>query len=304
MWLKLTAEAVPPAVPGARGARRRRHLPRPVLRRPPGRARHGRAARGVPAAPVHRPAVPAPRRPRLRAGRDGPLRRAVRRHARASRRTPGTPPPSARRCSATSARVVAALGRKVARLAEVERFEEAAVHRDRLAAFVRAAARMQRLSALTGCAELVAARPARRRRLGDRRGPARPAGGHRGRRPGRGPAGRRRVPGRTPPRSSRPGTGRRRRPRPRRPSACCAGSRPPGTRLVSLTGTWASPTYGAGGVRLWAEAAEQRPRPARPVRRPPRHPAGAPAGRRGQPDRLCIMMLCALMRTTVDCPPT
>jgi DNA polymerase-3 subunit epsilon len=30
----------------------------------------------------------------------------------------------------------------------------------------------------------------------------------------------------------------------------------PGTRLVSLTGTWACPTHGAGGVSLWAEAAE------------------------------------------------
>ena len=55
--------------------------------------------------------------------------------------------------------VVDAFTRKVARLAEVERYEEAAVHRDRLAAFVRAAARLQRLSALTGCAEVVAARP-------------------------------------------------------------------------------------------------------------------------------------------------
>ncbi|HEU4912634.1 MAG TPA: DEDD exonuclease domain-containing protein, partial [Actinomycetes bacterium] len=54
--------------------------------------------------------------------------------------------------------LVAALSRKVTRLAEVERFEEAAVHRDRLAAFVRAAARVQRLAALTGCAEVVAAR--------------------------------------------------------------------------------------------------------------------------------------------------
>ena len=44
-------------------------------------------------------------------------------------------------------------------LADAERFEEAAVHRDRLAAFVRAAARLQRLVALTRCAELVAARP-------------------------------------------------------------------------------------------------------------------------------------------------
>ncbi|MGN6522891.1 MAG: DEDD exonuclease domain-containing protein [Actinomycetes bacterium] len=44
-------------------------------------------------------------------------------------------------------------------LAAQERFEEAAVLRDRLAAFVRAASRTQRLSALTRCPELVAARP-------------------------------------------------------------------------------------------------------------------------------------------------
>jgi DNA polymerase-3 subunit epsilon len=43
-------------------------------------------------------------------------------------------------------------------LAERERFEEAGVHRDRLATFVRAAARTQRLSALTRCPEIVAAR--------------------------------------------------------------------------------------------------------------------------------------------------
>ncbi|MEO6712091.1 MAG: DEDD exonuclease domain-containing protein, partial [Mycobacteriales bacterium] len=39
-----------------------------------------------------------------------------------------------------------------------ERYEEAAVHRDRASAFVRAAARYQRLLALAGCAELLAAR--------------------------------------------------------------------------------------------------------------------------------------------------
>lgn len=43
-------------------------------------------------------------------------------------------------------------------LAEQERFEEAAQHRDRLASFIRGAARTQRLSALTGCPEVVAAR--------------------------------------------------------------------------------------------------------------------------------------------------
>ena len=46
----------------------------------------------------------------------------------------------------------------MARLAADERFEEAGVHRDRLAAFVRAAARTQRLAALTRCPEVVAAR--------------------------------------------------------------------------------------------------------------------------------------------------
>jgi DNA polymerase-3 subunit epsilon len=29
-----------------------------------------------------------------------------------------------------------------------------------------------------------------------------------------------------------------------------------GVRLVGLDGTWASPAYGAGGVRVWADAAE------------------------------------------------
>ena len=43
-------------------------------------------------------------------------------------------------------------------LAADERFEEAGTHRDRLASFVRAAARTQRLGALSGCPEVVAAR--------------------------------------------------------------------------------------------------------------------------------------------------
>ncbi|MCR1781685.1 DEDD exonuclease domain-containing protein [Nocardioides carbamazepini] len=43
-------------------------------------------------------------------------------------------------------------------LAAQERFEEAAHHRDRLADFVRAAARTQRLTALTSCPEVIAAR--------------------------------------------------------------------------------------------------------------------------------------------------
>ncbi len=54
--------------------------------------------------------------------------------------------------------VVEAVNAKMAALAAEERFEEAGVHRDRLAAFVRAAARTQRLTSLTHCPEVVATR--------------------------------------------------------------------------------------------------------------------------------------------------
>jgi DNA polymerase-3 subunit epsilon len=51
------------------------------------------------------------------------------------------------------------LRHKLAALSEAERFERAAVVRDRIATVVRACARMQRLVALTSISELVAARP-------------------------------------------------------------------------------------------------------------------------------------------------
>jgi DNA polymerase III subunit epsilon len=54
--------------------------------------------------------------------------------------------------------VLRAVETKMASLANACRFEDAAVHRDRLTAFVRAAARRQRLSALTRCPEVVGAR--------------------------------------------------------------------------------------------------------------------------------------------------
>jgi DNA polymerase-3 subunit epsilon len=54
--------------------------------------------------------------------------------------------------------VLAALLRRAAAQATQQRFEEAAVHRDRLLAFVRAAQRTQRLTPLATSAELVAAR--------------------------------------------------------------------------------------------------------------------------------------------------
>jgi DNA polymerase-3 subunit epsilon len=54
--------------------------------------------------------------------------------------------------------VVDAINHRMELLAADERFEEAGVHRDRLAAFVRAAARTQRLTALSRCPEIVATR--------------------------------------------------------------------------------------------------------------------------------------------------
>ena len=54
--------------------------------------------------------------------------------------------------------VVDAINERMRSLADVERFEEAVVQRDRLATFVRAAARTQRLSAVARCSEIVAAR--------------------------------------------------------------------------------------------------------------------------------------------------
>jgi DNA polymerase-3 subunit epsilon len=56
--------------------------------------------------------------------------------------------------------VIETITARMSALAEAERFEGAGVHRDRLAAFLRAAARTQRLSALSRCAEIVAARRA------------------------------------------------------------------------------------------------------------------------------------------------
>ena len=54
--------------------------------------------------------------------------------------------------------VVDSLSRRMAALAQDERFEEAGSWRDRLSAFLRGVARTQRLRALTRCAEVVAAR--------------------------------------------------------------------------------------------------------------------------------------------------
>jgi DNA polymerase-3 subunit epsilon len=56
--------------------------------------------------------------------------------------------------------VVEALLARMRALSRAQRYEEAAVARGRMTALLRASVRMQRLAALTGIAELVAARPA------------------------------------------------------------------------------------------------------------------------------------------------
>lgn len=73
-----------------------------------------------------------------------------------------------------SRQVMARLRERMATLSEQERFEDARTVRDRTLSLVRGAARAQRMDPLARTAELVAARRASpRRRLGDRRCPAR-----------------------------------------------------------------------------------------------------------------------------------
>ncbi len=174
--------------------------------------------------------------------------------------------------------VVAALTARIEALAGAERYEDAAAQRDRLTAFVRAAARLQRLTALTGVAQLVAARPTTD--LGWEVAVVRSG---------------RLVAAGTIPRGAHPGpyvdalvaTAETVLPGPGPLPAATAEEvecvlrwlELPGTRLVRLEGTWASPAFGAGGRRAWLDAAqgaraEVRPfddrRGLRPVARPAR----------------------------------
>ena len=162
-------------------------------------------------------------------------------------------------------------------LAADERFEEAGVHRDRLAAFVRAAARTQRLTALTRCPEVVAAR-----REDDGRWAVHVVRYGRLAAAGVIPPGadahalRRRACGR-PPRPSRPRPGRCRPRPPRRPRRCCAGWSPTGVRLVDVEGEWTCPVAGATRHLALHDAVDQSRRLAGALRRPPRPHDRAPA---------------------------
>ena len=146
------------ALPRAQGARRRRRLPRSVLLEEDGREVPGRPARDLP-----RPAVQRTASPRRRPGRPASWPRWAGASPPATARpTPRPTPPIVRQLRDTLLRrpdeVVEAINQRMTALADLERFEEAGIHRDRLATFVRAAARTQRLSALTRCPEIVAAR--------------------------------------------------------------------------------------------------------------------------------------------------
>ncbi len=150
--------------------------------------------------------------------------------------------------------VVAAARGRITRLAAEMRYEEAAAERDRLAAFVRGAARCQRLTALAGIAQLVAARPAfdggwelhvvRHGRLA--------------------------AAGTSPPRAHptpyvealvataetvRPGVGAAPRATAEEMECVLRWLESPGVRLVEVDGTWSCPAHGAEGVRGWIEDA-------------------------------------------------
>jgi DNA polymerase-3 subunit epsilon len=154
--------------------------------------------------------------------------------------------------------VVAAAQSRIDRLTAQLRFEEAAVQRDRLAAFIRGAARCQRLSALAGLAQLVAARPAfdggwelhvvRHGRLA--------------------------AAGTVPPNAHpvpyvealvataetvRPGIGATPRASAEEMECVLRWLESPGVRLVEVDGTWTCPPHGAESVRRWIENAAARP---------------------------------------------
>jgi DNA polymerase-3 subunit epsilon len=172
--------------------------------------------------------------------------------------------------------VVVALTDRIHALAADERYEDAASHRDRLSAFVRTVARLQRLRALTAVEELVAARPTAD--LGWEVSVVRqgrlvaagivPRGAHPGPYvdalvataetvlPGIGP-----LPAATA----------------EEVHLVLRWLEQPATRLVRLRGQWASPAFGAGAQRAWLEFESRetsRPfedrRGLRPVARPAR----------------------------------
>jgi DNA polymerase-3 subunit epsilon len=159
--------------------------------------------------------------------------------------------------------VLEAARRRMARLGVQQRYEEAAGHRDRATAFVRTAARMQRLAALSGAAELVGARPSFN-------------GGwdlcvvRHGRLVGASVA----PPGAAPrpyidalvasAEVVTPGPGPLAAASAEEMERILAWLAEPGARLVELDGQWCSPVPGAGGLQTWLDRADAGRNAARP----------------------------------------
>ncbi|HEX4015607.1 MAG TPA: DEDD exonuclease domain-containing protein [Frankiaceae bacterium] len=185
--------------------------------------------------------------------------------------------------------VVDALRQRMDRLSGAGRFEDAGRHRDRLIAFVRAAARRQRLAALTGVEEMVAALP-------DGAGGWELSVIRYGRlvAAGRAPAGA----GVRPYVAALKATAETVVPGPGPLPAASAEEvecvlrwlERPGARLVECSGTWASPAFGAARHREWLVSATERSaiplgKPERRNTRPTARPARAEPGAGMRPMR-------------------
>jgi DNA polymerase-3 subunit epsilon len=182
-------------------------------------------------------------------------------------------------------------------LAGQQRYEDAAIHRDRLAAFVRTAARMQRITALSGCRQLIAARPVDPgTRLGDRLGSPPTAQRVRSKdwelavvRYGRLAAAGVMPPDAVPSafvdaliataETVRPGPGPMPAATAEETECVLRWLEAPGTRLVQLDGEWSWPAHGAASVHDTIDPGASgtstlipfdRPRRLRPVHRPAR----------------------------------
>jgi DNA polymerase-3 subunit epsilon len=154
-----------------------------------------------------------------------------------------------------SRELIARLRARIDALAAAGRYEDAALHRDRMSAFARTAARMQRLAGLTGCPQIVAARPAEQNQweiavirhgrlaavavaadvrsvLGEVESACATAATVL---PGAGP-----LPAATAEETE----------------CILRWLEQSGTRLIQVEGEWASPVHGAGRWRAWLDAAE------------------------------------------------
>ena len=155
--------------------------------------------------------------------------------------------------------VLTTLADRIAALAGRERFEDAASQRDRLTALLRSAARMQRLRGLTGCAEIVAARPTPTQgweltaiRWGRLVGAATVPRGVDPR-----PAVEALVATAEAVQPELPGLSPCPAAIPEETECILRWLEQPGTRLVSVQGTWSSPAHGAGSARAWIDAGRQ-----------------------------------------------